>query len=238
MLKRVTTTALGAGVIAGIFLTVLQHFTLMPLIRHAEIYERAAEAVTQSAAPAGEAAAHEHEAGTEAPSAEATIILTIGYALGQALLLTGAFAISGRSLSGREGVFWGLAGFATFALAPSMGLAPEVPGAVAADVSARQVWWVMCVLGTAAGLTALVFGKRRWLIPVGLFLLAAPHIIGAPQPVGESVGLAPPELAAEFAARALGVAFVFWSMMGWVAGTLYTRHGRGLPRTMMGIEHD
>lgn len=230
MLKRVTTTALGAGLIAGIFLSLLQQFTLVPLIRHAEVYEHtpptAEQAVANVLAPEGANEHNEHEEGAEAPSAEATIILTIGYAIGYALLLTGAFAISGRTLSGREGVLWGLSGFAVFALAPSMGLAPEVPGAVAADVFARQIWWVGCALSTAAGLAALVLGNRSWLIPAGLLLLAAPHIIGAPQPVGESTGLAPPELAAEFAARALGVAAIFWSMIGWVAGTLYARLGR------------
>lgn len=223
MLKRVTTAALGAGLVAGIFLSLLQQFTLVPLIRHAEVYEQAS---SPAAAHAFTNETSEHDESAEAPSAEATIILTIGYAIGYALLLTGAFAISGRAISGREGVLWGLAGFAVFALAPSMGLAPEVPGAVAADVFARQVWWVGCALSTAAGLAALVLGNRSWLIPAGLLLLAAPHIIGAPQPVGESAGLAPPELAAEFVARALGVAAVFWSMIGWVAGTLYARLGR------------
>lgn len=231
MLTRVVTTALGAGVIAGIFLSALQHFTLVPLIRQAEVYEQASppaatHALAGETTPVGGTEAHEHEEDAETPSTEATIIMTIGYAIGYALLLTGAFAISGRTLSGREGVLWGLAGFAIFALAPSMGLAPEVPGAVAADVSARQVWWVGCAVSTAAGLAALVLGNRSWLIPAGLLLLAAPHIIGAPQPVGESAGLAPPELAAEFAARALGVAAIFWSMIGWVAGILYTHLGR------------
>lgn len=231
MLNRVVTAALGAGVIAGIFLSVLQYYTLVPLIRQAEVYEQAAPPAATHAhagetAPVTGAAAHEHEESAEPPSAEATIILTIGYAIGYALLLTGAYAISGRAISGREGVLWGLAGFAIFALAPSMGLAPEVPGAVAADVTARQIWWAGCVLSTAAGLAGLVLGNRSWLVPAGLLLLAAPHIIGAPQPLGESAGLAPPELAAEFAARALGVAAIFWSMIGWVTGTLYARLGR------------
>jgi predicted cobalt transporter CbtA len=53
-------------------------------------------------------------------------------------------------------------------------------------------------------------------------LLAAPHVIGAPQPDG-FYGLAPPEVAALFSARVLGVAVVVWACLGWIAGHFWSR---------------
>jgi cobalt transporter subunit CbtA len=141
------------------------------------------------------------------------------------MALVGAFAVSGREVNTREGVLWGLAGFAAFSLAPAFGLPPELPGAVAADLALRQLWWIATAALTILGLGLLVFGHGKWPLPVGLALIAAPHLVGAPHP-GDGSGSAPPELAAAFAARSLVVAAIFWSVLGWACGTFYARLGR------------
>jgi predicted cobalt transporter CbtA len=54
-------------------------------------------------------------------------------------------------------------------------------------------------------------------------LLALPHAVGAPVPEAFS-GIAPPELAAGFAARSLGVALAVWAVLGWIAAEVWSRH--------------
>lgn len=229
-------TALGAGLVVGICIALLQHFTVIKLIAKAEIYERAAVHNTLHSnldrpqthdmhPPPAEEPGDQDGAGWE--KFGLTVFTTTMLAIGYALLLTGAIAISGRGVSGREGILWGLAGFASFALAPSMGLPPELPGAVAAELLARQMWWVGCAIATAAGLALLVFGRRNWIVAISAGLLVLPHAIGAPQPTPGAHGLVPPELAAEFAARTLGIAAIFWTLLGWTAGHLYSRLGAG-----------
>ena len=54
-------------------------------------------------------------------------------------------------------MFWGLAGFAVFMLAPVLGLPPELPGMPAAPLLPRQVVVAATVVATAGGLALLVF---------------------------------------------------------------------------------
>jgi predicted cobalt transporter CbtA len=96
---------------------------------------------------------------------------------------------------------------------------------VAADLLLRQSWWLATMGATALALCVMVFARAAWAIPVGIALLAAPHIVGAPHPA-EGAGLVPPELAAEFAARSLGINAVFWVLLGLATGALYARFGR------------
>jgi cobalt transporter subunit CbtA len=121
---------------------------------------------------------------------------------------------------------WGLAGFAAMTLSPSLGLPPEVPGSVAAELSARQVWWISAVVTAAVGLWLLAFGRAALWKIVGVAILAVPHIVGAPHPHGGEVGAAPPELAAQFAATSIVVSAVSWALIGWLAGTFFERFGR------------
>ncbi len=75
---------------------------------------------------------------------------------------------------------------------------------------------------TALGLGLMVFARKTAWIVLGVIVLAAPHIIGAPQPA-KLGGPVPPELAAHFVAASLVTAAVFWAMLGWLSGTLYRR---------------
>lgn len=161
-------------------------------------------------------------AGAGIPDIAFTAAANILTAVGFALVLVACFALSGRRVGGREGLLWGIAGFAAVSLAPALGLPPEVPGALAADLTARQGWWLLCVAATAGGLWLLVFrGVGRWTV-AGLLLIAAPHLVGAPAP-SEFGGTAPPELAAHFVAASLVTAAVFWAGLGWLSGTFWNR---------------
>ena len=141
------------------------------------------------------------------------------------MLLVAGFGLArayGIAITEREGLLWGVAGFAAFQLAPAMGLAPELPGTMAADLAARQLWWWGTVAATATGLGLLAYGRGLASTALAVVLLAAPHVIGAPEIEGFS-GVAPPEVSAAFAARVLGVALAVWALLGWVAGYLWSR---------------
>ena len=58
---------------------------------------------------------------------------------GYGLLLASAFALQGREVTWRAGLWWGLAGFAAFTLTPGLGIPPEVPGRQAAPITSAVV---------------------------------------------------------------------------------------------------
>jgi cobalt transporter subunit CbtA len=245
MFRRIFVAALGAGAGIGLLLAALQQLALVPLILKAETYEHVEPNKQTAALPAALALsealsaliapAHAHEshpktaetATASASRAALTVAATTLVSIGFAFLLVGAFAVSGRPVDAREGLLWGSAGFAAFSLAPAFGLAPTLPGSAEADLIERQVWWIGTAAATAGGIALAVFGRWIWAIPVGLALIVAPQVIGAPQ--AEGAGALPPELAASFAARSLVIAAVFWVLLGWAAGALYARLGRTEP---------
>ncbi len=220
MLKRILLAALVAGLVGGIVISVIQEFTTTPIILHAEQFENAPAGGHPHATSDGEA-----EAWAPADGIERTLFTSFGNVvagIGFALMLVAGFALHGGEIDGRRGIIWGVAGFAVFSLAPALGLPPEVPGAMAAELIARQGWWLSTAAATALGLGLMIFGRKSAWIVLGAVILAAPHIIGAPQPE-KLGGPVPPELAAHFVAASLVTAAVFWAMLGWLSGTLYRR---------------
>jgi cobalt transporter subunit CbtA len=191
--------------------------------------EPANPALDHDATPATAEAAHTHEhaAGPAATPAQRNALTSLFFGLtyvAYALLLTAGFGLAqtfGKEITLREGLLWGLAGFAAFQLAPAMGLAPELPGTMAADLTARQIWWLGTALATAAALGLLGYGKTLPAMGLAVLLLAMPHIIGAPELDGY-FGVAPPELASAFATRALGVGLIVWAALGAFAGYLWS----------------
>src|SRR5258708_33220376 len=138
-------------------------------------------------------AAHDH--GTAAaewePAAGAQRILftfaaNILIAIGFGLLLSAGFALrdayGGVPADARSGLFWGMAGFVAFQFAPAFGLAPEPPGAIAAELLARPSWWAATALATASGIALIGFLGRPLGKLVGGALIVAPHVVGAPHP--------------------------------------------------------
>lgn len=248
MIQRMVTSALFAGVAAGLFAALLHFAFVQKQILLGEQYETGAlthfasgsdpaDAVapvhpahdqTDPAAPAvAEAHAGHNGAGGEPSNTTRnafTVLFTCLVYVAYGLILLAGIALAehyGKRVTAREGLLWGLAGFVAFQLMPAMGLAPELPGTIAAELHLRQIWWWGTVGATAGGLALLAYGKGVVPVVLALALLAAPHIIGAPQ-AEQFWGVAPPELAATFAARVLGVGCAVWALLGWLAGRFWS----------------
>ena len=225
MIKRIAQTAGFAGLAAALLLTLLQSFWVAPLILQAETFEHA---------PAATEVAHEHGAAAHTHDAEAwepedgwqRVLSTTGgnlvVAVGFALMLAGLYTLRAPTRTA-QGLLWGLAGYATFVLAPTMGLPPELPGTAAADLALRQTWWIGTAASTAAGIALIVFG-RNWLLKVlGAAILAVPHVIGAPQPEVHSM-LAPEALEAQFKIASQLTNVAFWLALGLISAWLFRRN--------------
>ncbi len=236
------TSAMFAGVVAGLLAALLHFAFVQKFILLGEEYESGAAVHFAGVAPQTDdhgtdghshdaAADHDHSThdhGT-APSNFTRNAWTVAFSIllyvAYALILVAGFGLAriyGHVITAREGLLWGIAGFAAFQLSPAMGLAPELPGTMAADLGARQVWWWGTVLATAGALGLLAYGRGALAALAAVLLLAAPHVIGAPELDGFS-GVAPPEVAAMFAARVLGVGLAVWALMGWVAGFVWAK---------------
>jgi cobalt transporter subunit CbtA len=233
--RSIVFSAVLAGVIAGAAITVAQLFGTIPLIQRGEVYERQAEAPAPAAAAAPQghdhaAADHHHDAAAWEPAegfqrnaftTGANILTAIGFSL----LLAGIFAMRGRVVGWREGMFWGLAGFVVFTAAPGLGLPPELPGMPVADLTMRQTWWIATACATAAGLGLLVFRKASWAAVLGLGLIVLPHLVGAPQ-APEAHTDVPDALLHSFVVAAVVTSLVFWSLLGVLTSVAYARISR------------
>lgn len=219
-MRRILLTALVAAFVAGLTVFAVQSAKIIPLIAAAETYETAAPAPEVAAPHAHESEAWEPAEGFErqAYTALADILVAFGFAL----ILAGLFALRGGAVDARQGLLWGIAGFAAFTLAPALGLPPELPGSQAAALGLRQLWWLGTAIATAGALAMLVFGNRSGLRIAALVLLLAPHAIGAPH-AHDAGGTAPPELAAQFIAASLMTSAVFWAVLGTATGWLWGR---------------
>ena len=229
MLKPLLASALFAGLIAGLFAAALQQVFLVPLIAEAELYESGTLIHFGGAEQAahGAEASHEHAAAEEGSLSRSlmTVLMTVLTTCGFGLMLVAGFALAERMhltrIDLRSGLLFGLAGFAATQLLPSMGLSPELPGAAAAELSQRQLWWLVTVAGTLVGTALLAWGNPATKI-AGAVMIAAPHIYGAPHP-HEFYGVVPPELSALFAARVLAVGALGWAALGALAGHFWSR---------------
>ncbi|MGY2377542.1 CbtA family protein [Pseudomonas sp. SDO524_S393] len=227
MIKRIAQTAGFTGLLAALLLTLLQSFWVAPLILQAETYENAPAATEVAHEHAEGAAAHSHDAEAWEPEdGWQRVLSTTGgnlvVAVGFALMLAGLYTLRAPTRAA-QGLLWGLAGYATFVLAPTMGLPPELPGTAAADLAQRQVWWIGTAASTAAGIALIVFG-RNWLLKVlGVAILAVPHVIGAPQPEVHSM-LAPEALEAQFKIASQLTNVAFWLALGLISAWLFRRN--------------
>ncbi len=237
LFQRIFFAAVLSGLVAGAAMAGLQQWRVAPLILAAEVYENAAPD------PAGSepvAAAHEHEAGTAAhehdedawaPADGAERIgFTVGAdilaALGFAFVLAAASVLGNIEVTARNGVLWGIAGFAVFQLAPAFGLPPELPGMPAADLVLRQIWWWGTAIATATAIFGIVKFQNWPAVAVGVVLILLPHVIGAPQLVGEHASSVPAHLATAFAANTLFTGAAFWLALGPLYGYLVERFSR------------
>ncbi|MDZ4068079.1 MAG: CbtA family protein [Tabrizicola sp.] len=224
-----------SGAAAAIVAAILHLMFLQPLLLRAEEYESGARVHSFETGASHDhadavAADPDHHSGGEATSRAMPTRLdtpwdplrdaqTVGFFLvtyvAYGLILAAAVDLA-RRRGYREAVghsvLWGAAGFATFALIPSFGLAPELPGMAAGTLELRQIWWAVTAAVTGATLTGLAFGSARTVWGgAGLIALTVLMFL-APEPEAFT-GPVPPELSAAFAGRALGLAAAAWSVL-------------------------
>jgi cobalt transporter subunit CbtA len=235
MIQKMLASALIAGCAAGLLAAVLHFAFVQKYILLGETYETG-EAVHFAAGPDGHThageATHDHETHEHAEISGFsrnlwTVLFTGLIYVAYAMILVAGFGLArtfGISIGAQQGLMWGIAGFVAFQLAPALGTPPELPGTPAPDLGDRQVWWWFTVVATATGLALLAYRRGIAFVVIAAALLAAPHVIGAPTLEGFG-GVAPPEVAAAFAARVLAVGLAVWALMGWVAGYVWERDG-------------
>lgn len=224
MLSKLLTSALFAGAVSGLIAGLLQIIFVQPVLLHAELYESGqlvhfgAQAVS----------AHPDLLEFDPMRDLLSIVFTMMTYCGYAFILVALMLLAeerGAEVTPRNGMIWGVAGFIAAHFAPGLTLAPEVPGVAAADVGARQIWWFATVISAGVALWLLAFGRGWMLWGVAVILLAAPHLIGAPEP-DSFTGPVPPEVAALFAARAFGVGMAAWVILGCFAAYFLDKEQR------------
>ncbi len=236
--RRLFFVALIAGLAAGLATSVVQAGKLWPLIESAELLEAAAPTPAPAApqghphdhAAAGHAHDHAHDHGwsPEGPLRHGlTILFNIAAGLGFGLILNALARLralsAGGTFTATEGVLWGIAGFAAFALAPALGLPPELPGMAAGELVHRQLWWAATALCSAGAIALWVFMGGFW-CAIAVILAVVPHAVGAPH--AHEHGVVPGELGAAFAAASLAASAVFWVVLGGVSGWAQARWGQ------------
>jgi len=215
MTNRILTSALFAGFGAGLLAAVLQYIFIQPVLLHAELFESGA----LSHDPAIGSAVHVDRPPFDMMRNALSVLFAALIYTGYALILVALMATAserGHALTVKRGIIWGISGFVAVHFAPAFGLAPELPGFAAADVTLRQIWWFATVATTGIGLWLLAFGTSPIAVAGAAVLIAAPHIVGAPHPE-MLTGNTPPELAGLFASRTLGVGLAAWATLGALA---------------------
>ena len=212
MIRALILSAAAAGVVGGLVAAAYQALVATPLILEAEIFEQAMAAAAE--APDGA------ELGRHLLTSLATVIL----ATGGALILLGLMNLERGAITARRALPWGAGAFIAVALAPAVGLPPELPGMPAADLAERQIWWLATVLATSFGLWTIFCRGGRAAIALGLLVIVLPHIVGAPQPASHETDV-PASLAAQFVAASLAGSLILWVVVSSVAGAVYDRLG-------------
>lgn len=229
MFRNIVVTALLAGSIAGLCLWLIQQWQVIPLILEAETYEQQGE--SQIAAH-GPQQGHGDEAVTEGGEwtpgkgwqrALYTVFANVLTGIGFGLILGAAMGWRGLK-RGWHGLLWGAGGFLTFYLAPTLGLPAELPGTEAAPLLQRQAWWLLTVLATGSGIGLLCLQRKLLWLGIGVMLLIAPHLLGAPQPDGHQTWV-PVEMTQRFGSVTLIANLLFWLTLGLLTGSIHKRLG-------------
>lgn len=222
MFKNIFVSAVVCGAIAGVLATVMQMLLVTPLLMEAELFET------------GQSMHFITDGSPESPIKHVDIwedpyrhLMTLCFNLvtftGFGFILVAAMAFfqkRGFTLSKAEGIVAGVSGFIVFQLAPSVGLPPELPGTIGVTVGLKQTWWIITILSTTVGILLLFLDKHKVVSGVGIIFITIPHLIGHPK-LETYFGVAPPELAAEFASRALAVSLIAWIILGVISSQFW-----------------
>ena len=167
LFRNVVFIAAIAGLVAGVVLACMQAYATVPLILKAEVFENAggghhhdhaahrqqcrsgyqchehgrpaADAMSMAPAEAARTGGRRRlGAGRRLRAFRLRRVANIVTGIGFALILVAVSEFAGGIGNWRQGVFWGLAGFAVFTLAPGLGLPPELPAMPAADLASAR----------------------------------------------------------------------------------------------------
>nr|VFK63894.1 MAG: cobalt transporter subunit CbtA [Candidatus Kentron sp. UNK]VFK70739.1 MAG: cobalt transporter subunit CbtA [Candidatus Kentron sp. UNK] len=233
--KKILTVAAITSLLAGVLLSLIQQFQVIPLILEAEKYERAAGAGVGKdhfapeqgqARDSMQAREHADEQASWQPGQGLernlfTALANIVVALGYALLLGAVVALRDAKLDWRFGLLWGLAGYVVFFVAPVLGMPPELPGSHSGALEHRQLWWLITILCTGAGL-AFVFFNDQYITKIfGAVLIITPHVVGAPH--APAPAIVPDELLRTFIIATITTNAVFWLALGGFYGFFHKK---------------
>lgn len=212
MTPRLILTVIMAGLFAGIIMSGIQHYKLVPLISIAESFEKPETPCVQTMPGmdmCGESWMPAEGLQRIAATTAATMLVGAGYAL----LLVGFSLISGLPITRENGLIWGLCGFLAICLAPAAGLPPELPSMPVADLHMRQIWWVATAASTGFALYLIAGRTESWAKPLAVLAIALPQLFSLPQPMPHQTDL-PPLLAAQFVSASIAANAVFWALIG------------------------
>lgn len=226
LFRQIVFNAILVGVLSGFTLTVVQLWQVIPIIQKAEVFE-----TDDISSHSHDQHGHDHSAewapedGIErtAFTLLSNVLTAIGFAL---LIMTVMIAATRLRPENKyitnwyHGLIWGMVGFLVFWLVPAIGLPPEIPGTNSATLETRQIWWLLAVICTAAGLAGLTFAKFPWRFAAPA-LIVIPFLVGAPHPTGEMFEGNSPEVVESLESLsqqffiATGIAnAVFWLVIG------------------------
>ncbi|RTZ64144.1 MAG: hypothetical protein DSZ29_05885 [Aquificaceae bacterium] len=233
--RNIITIAFLSAIVSGVFLGVMQSFSTTPIIYSAEVYE-VEETTTTAHHDNASNVAHEHDKAEWEPANRTervgyTFLADILIAFGHSLLLTSFMLFvflkfRKPEVSWKSGLIIGLGGYVSFYVATAIGLPPEIPGTLAADLHARQLWWTLTIVATIIGLSTLYFAPKTFKV-MGLLLIVLPHIIGAPHPEVDgflnqesSAVTALSQLEYKFLLSTAWVNLLYWLSIGIMSGLL------------------
>ncbi len=229
--KRIFFVAILAGLMAGIVQSAIMQWRVVPLILEAELYEISEADAIKHEQEGEPVAPHKHEISEQDWTPQDgferifyTVLATILTAIGFTLIMAAISTLIKQPITTQNGLLWGLAGFISFNLMPAIGLPPELPGMIAAELGARQIWWWGTVLASAISIIILLKYQKPIGLIVALILFLLPHIIGAPIPPTLESDV-PAHLATSYAANALFTSLSFWLTVGWLYGFFNKRIG-------------
>ncbi len=243
LFQQVFFAAVLAGLVSGLVLSAIQQWRVVPLIIEAESYEISPVHALEHADDPFPAGPHPHpqpidatagNASETAPESVAwgpgegleraayTVLASVLTGLGYALVLGAISVFSNIPVTAANGLLWGLAGYVSVSLMPSIGLPPELPGMVAAELGQRQVWWLGTVLISSLAIFVLYRNRNPGGMFIALALMLVPHIAGAPQPPDEPSNV-PAALVLIYVSNAMFSLFAFWITLGFSFGWINMR---------------
>ena len=225
MIARIVLSTLLAGMLAGLVLAGIQYVKLTPLITAAEVYETPETvALAEASKPCEETMPGMKMCGDEGRPAwkpadgwQRTMTTTTASLLtgaGFAILILGISMLINIPITKHNGLIWGVCGFIAVSLAPSVGLAPKLPGMPAADLHSRQIWWATTIVATGAAIYFWIFAKDFWWRIAAVIIALAPQFF-VPTSPAITEGNLPASLASEFASSSLAASLILWLAIGY-----------------------